>query len=61
MNMNAADILTRDILTVGPDTVVASIARLLLDHGISAVQVVDGRRRLVGLIDRKDHRWLSRS
>jgi CBS domain-containing protein len=39
--MKAADIMTRDVITVSPDTTVAEIARLMLERGISAVPVVE--------------------
>jgi CBS domain-containing protein len=37
--MNASDVMTRDVLTVTPDTPIQRIARLQLEHGISAVPV----------------------
>jgi len=39
--MNAADIMTRDVVTVAPDTNVAEIARLMLERRVSAVPVVE--------------------
>ena len=38
--MNAADIMTRDVVTVTPETNVAEIARLMLERCVSAVPVV---------------------
>ncbi|MCW3477207.1 CBS domain-containing protein [Limobrevibacterium gyesilva] len=40
--MKAADIMTRDVVTVTPDTPVPEIARLMLGKRISAVPVVEG-------------------
>jgi CBS domain-containing protein len=40
--MNACDVMTRNVITVGPDTGVDEIARLLLEHRISGVPVVQG-------------------
>lgn len=52
--MNAGDVMTRDVLTVGPDTPVPAIVRLLLGRGISGVPVVDAERRVVGLVSEGD-------
>lgn len=52
--MNAGDVMTRDVVTVTPDTPVAEIVRLLLGHGISGVPVVDDGRRVVGLVSEGD-------
>jgi CBS domain-containing protein len=52
--MNAGDVMTRDVVTVAPQTPVAEIVRLLLSHGISGVPVVDDRRRVVGVVSEGD-------
>jgi len=39
--MNAADIMTREVVTVTPETNVAEIARLMLERRVSAVPVVE--------------------
>ena len=41
--MNAAEIMTKRVITVRPDTSVGEIADLLLDHKVSAVPVIDDR------------------
>jgi CBS domain-containing protein len=51
--MLAKDIMTTRCITVSPNTPVAEIARLLLDHHISAVPVLDGER-LVGIVSEGD-------
>jgi CBS domain-containing protein len=48
--MKAADIMTTEVVSVGPDTRVKEIARLLLEHGISAVPVVDAAGAVVGMV-----------
>ncbi len=49
----AADIMTREVVTVSPDTLVLEIARLLVERRISAVPVVvDGRP--VGMVSEGD-------
>jgi CBS domain-containing protein len=39
--MNASDVMVRDVITVGPDDDVSTAVRLLVDHDISALPVVD--------------------
>ena len=52
--MNVSDIMTREVVTVGPDADIASVARLLLDHNIGAVPVVDAQNRVLGVISEGD-------
>ena len=47
--MHASDVMTTDVVTVGPDASVAEVARLLVAHRISAVPVVDATGRLAGI------------
>jgi CBS domain-containing protein len=46
--------MTTSIVTVNPDTQVYKIARLLLQHHISAVPVVDDRGRVMGMVSEGD-------
>jgi CBS domain-containing protein len=41
--------MTPEVVTVGPEASVAEIARLMLEHRISAVPVVDTAGRLLGI------------
>jgi CBS domain-containing protein len=52
--MNASDVMTRDVVSVSPDTPTNEIAKLLLDKGISAVPVVDGTGAPVGMVSEGD-------
>lgn len=52
--MKAADVMVRNVLTVKPDTSVAEVARLLVEHDISALPVVDDQGRMVGIISEAD-------
>ena len=52
--MKAADIMTREIMTVGPETALADAVRLMLEHRVSGLPVVDGAGRLVGLLTEGD-------
>ena len=52
--MKASEIMTRDVVTVHPDTPTQQIARLLLDNGISAVPVVDDTGAPIGIVSEGD-------
>jgi CBS domain-containing protein len=52
--MKASEIMTREVISVRPDTPVQQIARLLLDHGISAVPVVDEAGTPIGIVSEGD-------
>lgn len=54
--MKAKDIMTREVITVRPDTTVEAIARLLAEHRISGVPVVASREagRVVGFVSESD-------
>ncbi len=50
----AADIMSRDVVSVSPDTTLREIANLLVEHGISGVPVVDRAGRVVGIVSEAD-------
>lgn len=52
--MDAFDVMTRDVVTVKPDTSTREIAELLLEHGISAVPVVDEDETVAGMVSEGD-------
>jgi CBS domain-containing protein len=52
--MLARDVMSRDVVTVTRDTTVQEVARLLTEHGISGVPVVDEGRRVVGIVSEGD-------
>ena len=52
--MNAADIMTRDTVTVTPETPVPDLVRMLLARGISGAPVVDKDGVLVGMVTEGD-------
>ena len=51
--MRAMDIMTTDVITVGPDTSVPELASLLAERGISGVPVVD-QGRVIGIVSEGD-------
>ena len=54
MTGDVGSIMTRTVVTAGPNTSVPQIARLLIDHDISAVPVCDGEGRLLGIVSEGD-------
>jgi CBS-domain-containing membrane protein len=52
--MKAVDVMVRDVVTVTPDTDVAEAVRLLGEHDVSALPVVDEDGTVVGIISEGD-------
>ncbi len=52
--MNAFDVMTTSVVTVTPETPLRKIARLLLEHSISAVPVVDEAGAVIGMVSEGD-------
>jgi CBS domain-containing protein len=52
--MQAKDIMTANVITVSEDTPVHEIVGLLLKYRISAVPVVDGAQKVVGIVSEGD-------
>jgi len=52
--MTARDVMTRDVITVRPETPVHQAARLLVFHGISGLPVVDEGGHVVGVVSEGD-------
>lgn len=52
--MQAIDIMTPKVVSVGPDAEVREIAQLLLNHRISAVPVVDEAHQVIGIVSEGD-------
>jgi CBS-domain-containing membrane protein len=50
----AAEVMSAPVITVGPEVSVPMAAKLLARHGIKRLPVVDGQRRLVGIVSRAD-------
>ena len=43
--LKAKDIMTTDVITVKPDSTVEELARILMEHKISGVPVVDEEKK----------------
>lgn len=52
--MKAQDIMTCEVITVRPDTTVEATVRLLAEHRIGGVPVVDDANRVVGIVSESD-------
>jgi CBS-domain-containing membrane protein len=52
--MLARDIMTRSVITISPDATIHDAARLLSQHNISGVPVVDASGKMVGLVSEAD-------
>ena len=52
--MRAANVMTTEVISVGPDTSVQALAALLSERGISGGPVVDADNRVVGIVSDGD-------
>jgi CBS domain-containing protein len=48
------DVMTRSVVTVEPSTPIREVARLLVEHGVSGLPVVDARGTVVGVVSEGD-------
>ena len=52
--MNANDVMTRNVISVAPDMTVLQAARLMLQHHISGLPVIDKAGKLIGVLSEGD-------
>lgn len=52
--MHASDVMTRDVITIEPEATVLQAARLMLQHHISGLPVIDKNHTLVGVVSEGD-------
>lgn len=52
--MKVRDVMQAEVITVRPDTNVQEVARLLTEHHIRSVPVVDEQQRVIGIISESD-------
>jgi len=52
--LKASDVMTRNVLTVGPESSVAQAIRLMLDNNISGLPVLAADRKVVGILTEGD-------
>jgi CBS domain-containing protein len=49
-----SDIMSTDVVTAGPDTTILEATKLLVEHNISGLPVVDENKKLLGVVSEKD-------
>jgi CBS domain-containing protein len=52
--MRAADVMSTRVVMAGPEITVQHAARIMINHRISAVPIVEGDRQLIGIITEGD-------
>ena len=52
--MKVQDIMTREVVTIGPEADLRDVARILLDNDISGLPVCGVRRELLGIVSEND-------
>lgn len=52
--MRVRDVMTSEVLTIGPETPIQDVARVLVEHRISGVPVCDIERRVLGVVSEAD-------
>src|SRR4030067_1103867 len=52
--LTAKKIITKNVITVKPETSIQDLAALLMKHGISGAPVVDEAGKLVGIVTEND-------
>ena len=52
--MSASDVMTRNVTSIGRDAPIGDAIRLMLDHRISGLPVVDGSGKVVGMLTEGD-------
>jgi CBS domain-containing protein len=52
--MKAEDVMTREVISIDPDATVLQAARLMLQHRISGLPVIDAQGQLVGVLSEGD-------
>lgn len=52
--MKAHQIMTRNVITIAPDASIHDAAKLMIDHHVSGLPVVDGAGKLIGIVTERD-------
>lgn len=52
--MLAKDVMTREVISAGPNDRIEDVVKILIDNKISGLPVVDGEGRLLGVMTEKD-------
>src|SRR5215831_18790669 len=54
VRMKAVDVMTRDVVSIAPEASIMEAVRLMLQHRISGLPVVDATGRLQGVVTEGD-------
>jgi CBS domain-containing protein len=54
IHMMVGECMTRRVITIAPDSSIVEAAKLMLDHKVSGLPVVDAARHVVGIISEHD-------
>jgi len=52
--LKAKDVMTREVITIGPDATLEEAIRTLVENRVSGVPVCDGSGSVIGMISEKD-------
>lgn len=52
--MKVTDLMNKDVIAVTPETTLKEVATLLVEHRISGVPVIDGDRKVMGVVSEAD-------
>jgi CBS domain-containing protein len=52
--MQAQDVMTTKVATIGADATVRDAAKLMLERGVSALPVLDEKEHVVGIVSEGD-------
>lgn len=52
--MKVQELMTKDVLTIGPEAPLKDVAALLVERGISGLPVCDAERRVLGIVSEGD-------
>jgi len=53
-NLRVEDFMTRRVVTITPDTTLLAAARLMLEHRVGGLPVVDASGRMIGVFSERD-------
>ena len=54
VEVRARDLMSRDVVSIGPEQQVDEAARIMLRNGVTRLPVLDGAGRMVGIVTRTD-------
>lgn len=53
-NTRVSDVMSRPVVSIGPDTTLLEAARLMKTHGVNRLPVLDAEQRLIGIVSSCD-------